>query len=99
MCAAAAVFKQKGEKKSKWVSLPPARATPCSLRAAATWRRKDTQRDSMRCCCRRRAASSSAASGGAVRRVLVVDLDVHQGNGVARDKLAAGDADICIVDM
>lgn len=39
-----------------------------------------------------------AASGGAARRVLAVDLDVHQGNGMERDKLAAGDGDLYIVD-
>ncbi|KAL4452011.1 hypothetical protein ABPG75_007673 [Micractinium tetrahymenae] len=38
------------------------------------------------------------ASGGAVKRVMVVDLDVHQGNGVGRDKLQAGDQDLYIVD-
>jgi hypothetical protein len=26
-------------------------------------------------------------------------LTNNQGNGVARDKLAAGDADLCLVDM
>jgi acetoin utilization deacetylase AcuC-like enzyme len=30
---------------------------------------------------------------------MVVDLDVHQGNGVERDKLHWNDADLCIVDM
>ncbi|KAL4424507.1 hypothetical protein ABPG77_006816 [Micractinium sp. CCAP 211/92] len=39
-----------------------------------------------------------ATSGGALRRVLVVDLDVHQGNGMERDKLAAGDQDLYILD-
>ena len=43
-------------------------------------------------CCR-------SASGGAVQRVMVIDLDVHQGNGVERDKLHADDRDMCIVDM
>ena len=40
-----------------------------------------------------------SASQGAVRRVMVVDLDVHQGNGVERDKLHWNDNDLCIVDM
>eukprot|EP00775_Hariotina_reticulata_P006602 gene6602-6830_t len=40
-----------------------------------------------------------AASQGAVQRILVVDLDVHQGNGVERDKLAAGDQDLFILDV
>ncbi|KAF6250370.1 hypothetical protein COO60DRAFT_881687 [Scenedesmus sp. NREL 46B-D3] len=40
-----------------------------------------------------------AASAGSVSRVMVIDLDVHQGNGVERDKLAAGDADMYILDM
>eukprot|EP01116_Phalansterium_solitarium_P021062 TRINITY_DN6419_c0_g1_i1.p2 TRINITY_DN6419_c0_g1~~TRINITY_DN6419_c0_g1_i1.p2 ORF type:complete len:358 (+),score=95.54 TRINITY_DN6419_c0_g1_i1:208-1281(+) len=34
-----------------------------------------------------------------VRRVLIVDLDAHQGNGHARDKLANHDDDVFIVDM
>eukprot|EP00803_Ostreobium_quekettii_P010121 evm.model.scf_379.8 EVM.evm.TU.scf_379.8 scf_379:54580-57443(+) len=38
------------------------------------------------------------ASGGAIKRVLVVDLDVHQGNGVERDKLHLGDDDLIILD-
>ncbi len=33
-----------------------------------------------------------------MRRVLIVDLDAHQGNGVERDKLAAADGDLFIVD-
>ncbi|WIA41682.1 hypothetical protein OEZ86_009029 [Tetradesmus obliquus] len=40
-----------------------------------------------------------AASTGAVSRIMVIDLDVHQGNGVGRDKLAAGDAELYILDM
>jgi len=34
-----------------------------------------------------------------VQRVLVIDLDVHQGNGVERDKLHWDDKDLCILDM
>jgi histone deacetylase 11 len=30
---------------------------------------------------------------------MVIDLDVHQGNGVERDKLSAGDAELYILDM
>jgi acetoin utilization deacetylase AcuC-like enzyme len=30
---------------------------------------------------------------------MVIDLDAHQGNGVERDKLAAGDAELYILDM
>jgi histone deacetylase 11 len=30
---------------------------------------------------------------------MVIDLDVHQGNGVERDKLAAGDSEMYILDM
>jgi histone deacetylase 11 len=30
---------------------------------------------------------------------MVIDLDVHQGNGVERDKRAAGDAEMYIIDM
>jgi histone deacetylase 11 len=30
---------------------------------------------------------------------MVVDLDVHQGNGVGRDKLATSDLDLFIVDV
>eukprot|EP00878_Enallax_costatus_P020621 GHUV01021806.1.p1 GENE.GHUV01021806.1~~GHUV01021806.1.p1 ORF type:complete len:252 (+),score=62.81 GHUV01021806.1:2675-3430(+) len=39
------------------------------------------------------------ASAGAVQQVMVVDLDVHQGNGVERDKLHYNDKDLYIVDM
>ncbi len=39
------------------------------------------------------------ASAGAVRRVLVVDTDAHQGNGVARSKLHFQDADTFILDV
>lgn len=38
------------------------------------------------------------ASGGGVCRVLVVDLDVHQGNGVGRCKLNNDDSDLVIAD-
>lgn len=38
------------------------------------------------------------ASGGVVERVMVIDLDVHQGNGVQRDKLRWGDASLSIID-
>lgn len=47
---------------------------------------------SVHLCCR-------AASQGAVQRVMVIDLDVHQGNGVERDKLHWDDRELCIVDM
>ncbi|MEW5306613.1 MAG: hypothetical protein WDW36_009067 [Sanguina aurantia] len=40
-----------------------------------------------------------AASGGAVKTVMLIDLDAHQGNGVQRDKLFFGDGDLFIVDM
>jgi histone deacetylase 11 len=40
-----------------------------------------------------------AASEGRIRRFLVVDLDVHQGNGHARSKLHRRDADTFIVDV
>jgi histone deacetylase 11 len=30
---------------------------------------------------------------------MVIDLDVHQGNGIERDKLSTGDAQMYIVDM
>lgn len=39
------------------------------------------------------------ATSGAVSRVLLIDLDAHQGNGVARDKLALRDDDLAILDM
>jgi hypothetical protein len=38
------------------------------------------------------------ATAGAVQKVLVVDLDAHQGNGVERDKLHFQDTDLFIVD-
>lgn len=34
-----------------------------------------------------------------MQRVMVVDLDVHQGNGVGRDKLHFHDSDLYILDM
>ena len=34
--------------------------------------------------------SCRAASAGVITRIMVIDLDVHQGNGVGRDKLACG---------
>lgn len=40
-----------------------------------------------------------AASGGLVRQCMVIDLDVHQGNGVERDKLRFADADTFILDV
>ncbi|KAI7842582.1 hypothetical protein COHA_003686 [Chlorella ohadii] len=40
-----------------------------------------------------------AASGGLVRRVMVIDTDVHQGNGVARCKQQYQDEDLFIVDI
>eukprot|EP00879_Flechtneria_rotunda_P007198 GHRR01007553.1.p1 GENE.GHRR01007553.1~~GHRR01007553.1.p1 ORF type:complete len:311 (+),score=89.80 GHRR01007553.1:220-1152(+) len=39
------------------------------------------------------------ASNGAIQRVMVIDLDVHQGNGVQLDKLHFHDSDLFIVDM
>ncbi|KAF5843761.1 hypothetical protein DUNSADRAFT_8277 [Dunaliella salina] len=39
------------------------------------------------------------ATNGAVKKVLYIDLDVHQGNGVSRDKLAFKDEDLIIVDV
>jgi hypothetical protein len=39
------------------------------------------------------------ASGGLVKTCMVVDLDVHQGNGHERDKLHFGDRDTFIVDV
>jgi len=39
------------------------------------------------------------ASGGRVQRVLYIDLDAHQGNGVERDKLALKDGDVFVVDV
>mmetsp|Transcript_38196 Transcript_38196/g.85123 ORF Transcript_38196/g.85123 Transcript_38196/m.85123 type:complete len:433 (-) Transcript_38196:357-1655(-) len=38
------------------------------------------------------------ASRGAVKKVLYIDLDAHQGNGVGRDKLAFNDSDVYILD-
>lgn len=37
-------------------------------------------------------------SNGAVTRVLVIDLDVHQGNGVGRCKLVNNDKNLLIAD-
>lgn len=34
-----------------------------------------------------------------IRKVLVIDLDAHQGNGIERDKIEHGDDDIFILDM
>lgn len=39
------------------------------------------------------------ATGNKVKRVLYVDLDAHQGNGVARDKLTFKDEHLFILDM
>lgn len=39
------------------------------------------------------------ATGGRLQRVAVIDTDVHQGNGPARDKLHFQDADLAIVDL
>ena len=39
-----------------------------------------------------------AASGGVVRKVMIIDLDVHQGNGHERDKLHFEDAETFILD-
>lgn len=39
------------------------------------------------------------ATGGKVQRALVIDLDVHQGNGLARDKLHFKDDDFIIMDV
>lgn len=50
-------------------------------------------------CCLPVIPYARAASGGAVQRVMVIDLDVHQGNGVERDKLHHKDKDMYIVDM
>eukprot|EP00798_Chlamydomonas_sp_ICE-L_P028291 gene28291-31399_t len=38
------------------------------------------------------------ATSGAVQRVLYIDLDAHQGNGVARDKMYFKDDDLYILD-
>ncbi|PNW84775.1 hypothetical protein CHLRE_03g158200v5 [Chlamydomonas reinhardtii] len=43
------------------------------------------------------AAGDGAGAGGL--KVLVIDLDAHQGNGVERDKLALGDGQLYILDM
>ena len=40
-----------------------------------------------------------AASEGAVQRVMILDTDVHQGNGHERDKLHWQDDDTFIVDV
>ena len=37
------------------------------------------------------------ASRGAVQRVLYIDLDAHQGNGIERDKLRLKDMDLFIL--
>lgn len=39
------------------------------------------------------------ASGGQIQRALYLDLDVHQGDGVSRDKLEANDVDLVILDV
>ncbi len=39
------------------------------------------------------------AAGGLVRTCMVIDLDVHQGNGYERDKLHFGDQDTYLVDV
>ena len=39
------------------------------------------------------------ASEGAVQRILYIDLDAHQGNGVERDKLRLNDKDLFILDV
>mmetsp|Transcript_15598 Transcript_15598/g.39647 ORF Transcript_15598/g.39647 Transcript_15598/m.39647 type:complete len:421 (+) Transcript_15598:216-1478(+) len=48
-------------------------------------------RSATRSCCRE--------SCGAVRRALYIDLDVHQGNGVCRDKLLLQDPDLYVMDV
>lgn len=40
-----------------------------------------------------------SATGGAVQKCLIVDLDVHQGNGHERDKLHFEDTDLYILDI
>ena len=45
------------------------------------------------------AINRARASCGDVRRVMVIDTDVHQGNGHERDKLRLSDSDIFIVDL
>eukprot|EP00891_Asterochloris_glomerata_P002995 jgi/Astpho2/2995/fgenesh1_pm.00051_%23_11_t len=39
------------------------------------------------------------ASGGRVQKVMIIDLDVHQGNGHERDKLHFQDSDLHILDI
>ncbi|KAF5826299.1 hypothetical protein DUNSADRAFT_3707 [Dunaliella salina] len=39
------------------------------------------------------------ASGGTLSKVLYIDCDAHQGNGVARDKLLFNDQDLYILDV
>ncbi|GAB4819238.1 hypothetical protein N2152v2_006284 [Parachlorella kessleri] len=39
------------------------------------------------------------AAGGLVKTCMVIDLDVHQGNGYERDKLHFGDQDTYLVDV
>ncbi|CAG9464444.1 unnamed protein product [Pedinophyceae sp. YPF-701] len=39
------------------------------------------------------------ASGGAVRRALFIDTDAHQGNGLERDIMTFGDADVEVLDV
>lgn len=39
------------------------------------------------------------ASDGRVQKVMIIDTDVHQGNGHERDKLHFQDADMFIVDI
>jgi Histone deacetylase domain len=39
------------------------------------------------------------ASQGRIRHVLIIDTDVHQGNGHARDKMHFSDQDVTIVDL
>ncbi|CAL8468554.1 g8094 [Coccomyxa elongata] len=38
-------------------------------------------------------------TGGAIRKAMLIDLDVHQGNGHARDKLHFKDEDLYILDL
>ena len=40
-----------------------------------------------------------SATKGAIQRVLYIDLDAHQGNGVGRDKLLLDDQDFFILDV
>lgn len=39
------------------------------------------------------------ASGGKIQRALYIDLDVHQGDGVTRDKRDTGDRDLITLDV